>query len=644
MVTIVLRFNIQNVQLRFILFTFFIFFLSLSGLTGQENYVPPKIPDKTLKALNDAVLSAAAGNTDSSVKAINELIEKYPTWTLPRQKLSEIYYNAGQKENAISTLESTIAIDTSSQIHQLYSLGRLYEATDSLDDAMKVYRCILRLGTLHPDLIKKTTINIDQLEQKMKLRHDEIKITFTPFPPEINTPNEEYLGRWTLDGKEFIFTRRFNHQEDILIASYENPLAIEVKDFPFNTAANEAAQTISPDGKYLVFTSCERADGFGGCDLYISEQKQNTWSRPVNMGSSINTPSWESQPCFGLDGTTIYFSSSRVGGFGGRDIWWVKKLPNGTWSTPINAGKEINSANNEESPFIHFDGRTMYFMRDGKSGLGGFDLYISRMGLDGQWQAPENMGSPINTGTDEGAFSLHPDGRHAVITRVTPDQRNDLFEFLLPDKFLSSPVQALEVHVTEEKTNHPVRATIEVFEVTGQDTIRTSQLSDETGRITMTLERNKSYGMITSADGYLMHSLNLPPDTSVVRTLEVEMTPIAASTNKTIVLENIFFETASSALLPSSDPELNKLLQTLQNNPSMKIEIRGHTDNVGDESYNQKLSEARAQSVYQYLLDHSIDVSRLSYKGFGETQPVASNDSEVGRRQNRRTEFVILKI
>jgi len=230
----------------------------------------------------------------------------------------------------------------------------------------------------------------------------------------------------------------------------------------------------------------------------------------------------------------------------------VSELSRGKWSKPFNAGPEINTANNEASPFIHFDGRTMYFMRDGNNGLGGYDLYISHMDIDGQWQVPENMRAPINSGSEEGALSLHPDGKTAVMTRMTADQRNDLFEFQLPEKYLSSPMQALQLRVVDEETKKPLHARLEVFEVTGHDTIRTSQWSDESGNITMALEKNKSYGLIASSEGYIMHSINLEPDTGTIRKLEIEMIPLTSAVEKTIVLQNIFFSTGSATLLPST--------------------------------------------------------------------------------------------
>ncbi|MEP6795382.1 MAG: OmpA family protein [Saprospiraceae bacterium] len=640
----VLLSNLRIIDLRIKIFALFVFLLSVTALSGQRTNSPPKISAKSSKELDDAVLAAATGNIDGPINTINDLIAKYPTWTLPRQQLSHIYYTAGKIHNAIKTLEASLAIDTLSQLQQVYTLGRMYEENSDFIHAVELYKMVISLGSDQPDLIKKAITNLNALESKRNLWQSEVKIAITPMAPDINTPNEEFLGRWTLDGKQMIFTRRLNHQDDLFIAQFDSTMNVTIQDFPYNTSSDEAAQTISPDGKYLIFTACDRKDGLGSCDLYVSVRKKDSWTTPINMGPNFNTASWESQPCFGQDGMSIYWSSSRPGGFGGRDIWMVRQLSSGNWSKATNAGPTINTPNNEASPFIHFDGRTMYFMRDGNEGLGGYDLYVSRMGLDGKWKTPENMKAPINSGADEGALSLNPDGKTAIITRMTDNQLNDLFEFQLPDEFLSPPVQALEVHVNDAETKNAVHARLEIFEVTGHDTIRSSQWSDDLGNITMSLERNTGYGLIASAEGYIMHSINLQPDTVAVKKLNIAMTPFTSAVDKTIALENIFFSTGSAILLPASDAELNKLYLTMRTNAGMKIEIRGHTDNEGTEEDNQRLSEARAMAVYQYLVSRGIDAGMISYKGFGESKPIATNDTSEGRKQNRRTEFYILKI
>ena len=623
-----------------------VFFLTLSITLciGQGDYVPTKVPAKFEKELAEAVLMANGGQAETAISMIEDMIDKYPTWTTARKELSKIYYELGKKQKAVDQLEAMLAIDTTSQLPELYSLGRIYEGISEPERALACYDALLKKNPADKALADRATASKLALEKKRDLWKSNDAIQLQPFDSDINTPNHEFLGRWMLDGQTMVFTRRVFTQEDIFFASFDSTAGLwRIEEFTFNSPQNEGAHALSPDGNYLIFSSDNRQDGLGSSDLYLSFKQNGQWTRPTNMGPAFNNAAWDGQPCFGLDGLTLFYASARPGGMGGRDIWYVYQLSAGKWSNPINAGPAINSAGDDESPFVHYDGQTMYFMRNSKEGLGGYDLYITRKGIDGKWQKAENMGSPINTGADEGALTVHPNGKNAIITRMTEDAKNDLFEFELPEKFRSAPLQALTVTITDQGTAQPIRARIELFEIGESDTIRFSQWADNDGKISAVTRRNVSYGLMVSADGYIMYSANLEPDTSSRRELDIKMIPITNAQEKVIVLQNIFFETGSAELLPTSDPELNKLLWTLRKNTEMKIEIRGHTDNEGDDKSNQVLSEARAKAVYQYLLGRGIDGGRLSYKGFGETQPIADNKTEKGRKQNRRTEFTINK-
>ncbi len=589
-------------------------------------------------------MAAAGGQTASAISEVENLIEKYPTWTEARHALSRIYYEANKKAEAISTMEKAIAIDTSSQLQQLYSLARMYEESGSITKAQSAYKAVIRNDKGNGPA-KLSVENLSRLDAKAQLYKSNYVIHIAALSDDINSSGNEVLGRWTLDGRSVIFTRMMSDQEDIYIALYDSlGNVISVTPFSFNTGLNEGGHAISPDGKYLIFTSCNRNDGLGSCDLYLTVLKDNVWQKPVNMGPAFNSISWDSQPCFGLDGKSIYFSSARSGGFGGRDIWMVAEITPGKWSEPRNLGPQINTVNNEASPYVHFDGRTIYFMRDGKEGLGEYDLYISRQGIDHAWKDAVNMGSPISTPADEGALSIHPNGKTALITRKTSDRKNDLFQFELPADFLATPVQALTVQVMDAVSNKPIRAKLEVIDFVNVDTIRLSQRGDEKGNIIVTLDRNHEYGIISVAEGYILESVNLPADTQAMRFLKIKMTPITSAAEKSFVLNNIFFQTGSAVLIKTSDAELKKLYQTLVDNPTMKIEIAGHTDNTGTDELNQKLSESRAKAVYQYIIEHKIDPSRLTFIGHGSTKPIASNDTESGRKQNRRTEFRILHL
>ncbi|HEY3387533.1 MAG TPA: hypothetical protein VGK46_13545, partial [Saprospiraceae bacterium] len=441
--------------------------------SAQGTYTPPKVSSKYQKELDEAVLLSQGGQTGQAVKMIEEIIAKNPSWTTPRQKLSRIFYESGNKQAAIEQLEASLAIDTLSQLNELYALGRIYEDVNQPERALACYNAVIHKGVHEQGLVQKASASVASLEKKKALWESNENTTFHSFDEDINTPNHESLGRWTLDGQKMVFTRLVFEQEDIFFASFDSTAKIwKIEEFPHNTPQNEGAHAVSPDGNYLIFTSCNRNDGMGSCDLYLSVKEQGLWSKPINMGPAFNSSAWDGHPCFGLDGLSLFYSSGRPGGMGGRDIWYVYQISAGKWSNPVNAGPTINSANNEESPFVHFDGQTIYFMRDGKEGLGGYDLYMSRKGIDGKWQSAENLKSPINSGTDEGALTLHPDGRRAIITRMTENNKNDLFAFSLPEKFRAEPIHALNVTITDYVTNKPVRARLELFEVSDQDTIR----------------------------------------------------------------------------------------------------------------------------------------------------------------------------
>lgn len=468
-------------------------------------------------------------------------------------------------------------------------------------------------------------------------------VSFTSLPEGINSIDDEELGRWNLDGKTLIYTRLTKERVGLHIAQFDNTgKMISVGAFPFDAIYNGGGHTLSPDGRHLVFTLCGRPGGMGGCDLYTSELLNGKWTTPKNMGPDVNSPSWESQPVFGLDGQNIYYASTRPGGMGGTDIWMIRQISQGNWSKPKNLGSGINTINNEGSPYIHFDGRTLYFMRDGSTGLGGYDLYFAQLGINDRWRVAENMGSTINSSADEGGLAIHPDGKTAIITRFTTDRQNDLFQFQLPEKFSAAPLQALNVVVKDMLTLKPVKARLEIYQVEAFDTTRLSQWADDQGKIKTPVLRNKSYGVIAEAEGYILYSANLVGENTAERNLEIKMISLASAKDQVIVLQNVFFESGSSSILPASIPELKKLMLTLKTNAKMQMEIRGHTDNVGSEETNVILSENRAKSVYDYLVSGGIEPSRLTYSGKGETQPIADNTTSEGRKQNRRTEFKVI--
>lgn len=482
--------------------------------------------------------------------------------------------------------------------------------------------------------------------------------------PGVNTAQPEYFPAITTDEQQFLFTRQLEdsrspvgYNEDFFISRKVDGVWTEARNIgaPINSILNEGAPTFSPDGRYLIFTACEIMGGFygegrqgrGSCDLFISERNGNGWKDPVNMGPSVNTPNWETQPSFSSDSRSIYFIRGYRDHerYGDQDIY-VSELRDGKWQRAVPLTNTINTPDREESVFIHPDNQTLYFSSNGHPGMGGLDIYVSRRQPNGEWGTPENLGYPINTHESENSFVVSASGKHAFFAsdRVGGQGDLDIYMFELPEKARPVAVTYLKGRITDAKTGKPLEAKFELIDLEKNETVVESQAYEGSGEYLVSLPANKSYALNVSHPGYLFHSehfeLVLPEN---VKAYEKNIQLQAIETGKTVVLRNIFFDTDKYDLKPLSIAEVDRLIEFLNENPSLKIEIGGHTDSEGTDAANQVLSENRAKAVYDYLVENGIAASRLSFKGYGETKPVAANDTEEGRAQNRRTEFMVVE-
>lgn len=511
-------------------------------------------------------------------------------------------------------------------------------------------------------------------------------VTFQPksLGPGINTEDPEYLPAINAEGDLLIFTRRRSlpsgsAQEDLFVSTriageWTPARPLEEINTPEN---NEGGQSLSADGRFLAFGAARKKPNYGSFDLYLCERKPEGWSAPRNIGATVNSKNWDSQPSLSSDGHVLYFASDRPGGQGGKDIWVTHSLKEGYWSAPRNLGLPINTPEDEQVPFIHPDGRSLYFETTGLPGMGGSDLYVSYLQEDGSWSKPLNLGYPINTKANESGLFVGIDGQTAYFAtdRSTFDpesasifeqaggQQTDIFSFTLPEAVRPAPVTYLKARVQDAIARFPIEdASVELMQLDTRQTVAYST-TDEDGTFLVCLPSGKSYALHVEAPGYLFASKNfdLPPQEEVLRPKEViinlERIPRAPTRDTVIpeqspaepkveaapvVLENIFFESGSARLRLESRLDLDRLVYLLRQNPHLKIQINGHTDSVGNEEDNQLLSEERAMAVRQHLIEQGIDAKRLSAKGFGETRPIASNDTPEGRQRNRRTEFQII--
>jgi outer membrane protein OmpA-like peptidoglycan-associated protein len=463
----------------------------------------------------------------------------------------------------------------------------------------------------------------------------------------INTAEPEYFPSLSIEGNKLIFTRRVNNRNEDFFGTIKDKSGWR-KAVPLrgniNTPENEGAQNISQDGSWLFFTGCYRPDGYGSCDIYMSYLTENGWSQPFNLGDKINTDQWESQPSISPDKRDLYFASRRPGGYGGSDIYVSHRLSNGSWSKPENLGPEINTTGDETEPFIHADNQTLYFVSNGLPGYGGSDIYLTRKDSTGKWQKPENLGYPINTIDNDGTMVIASDGVTTYFSSNRSDSRgaNDLYTFQMRPSMQPHKTLWIKGKVFDKKTAAGLPSAVELIDLATKQTISKVQ-TDETGNYLITLPVGKDYAFNVNRRGYLFYSDNYSlrdksPDSTYQK--DIPLQPIEV--NAFIVLKNIFFDFNKYNLKPESQVELDKVVQLMQDNPTLKIQIAGHTDAIGNAADNRKLSENRAKAVVKYLAGKNISITRLSAKGYGSTQPVADNKTEEGRAQNRRTELKVI--
>ncbi|MBQ7735366.1 MAG: OmpA family protein [Bacteroidales bacterium] len=507
-------------------------------------------------------------------------------------------------------------------------------------------------------LMKETHKGLETCEFAINAIKNPVDFSPINIGPNINSEYDEYLPAVVADESEIIFTvmrpRDNNTQcafcqmeEDFYASKRENG---EWKpryklDYPINTGYNEGAQCISPDGKYLFYTICNTDFGNGSCDLYWSKRIGNRWSRPRNFDAPVCTKFWESQPSIAPDGKTIYFASNRPGGFGKMDIWKTTMTEEGLFSVPENLGKNINTEGDDSAPFIHADGRTLYFVSDGHPGMGGKDIFFATL-TDTGWTRPVNLGYPINTPADEINILINAAGTTAYFSTDKEGGYGgqDLYYFALDERLRPTPVTYIKGKVFDENTHEPLHAAIEMVDLNTNE-VTTSTFSDPvTGEFLACILTGSNILLNVSHPYYLIHSENFQIEKNYTE-LNPYLKNIALKrpeVGETFVLRNVFFDFDKSTLKKESEVELNKLVDYLTSNKGIKIEIGGHTDNQGSESYNERLSNDRAKAVYDYLVNKGIDSKRMSYKGYGMSKPVATNDTEEGRALNRRTEFTII--
>lgn len=610
-------------------------------------------------------------------------------------KAKELYaqsiklFGERKADEAIPYMEQAIKQDPNFTDAYL-KLGQLYEFTRRYDPALAVYRnaiklqpdspasgsayqslsnTLLRLGRYSealPYLEKYQTLFAPQSAQAKRITRQIETARFAqeaiqhpqavdpkPLSSTLQTTPSQYFPVLTADEQTLVFTAlKPEGDEDLMTATFNGEIWSPPTSLAsnINTPENEGTASLSADGRTIVFTACQGRKGFGSCDLYVSHKTGSDWSTPENLGPTINTRYYESQPALSADGRQLYFVSDRPGGKGRRDIWRSDLATTGDWNEPVNLGEPINTPFNEASPFIHPNGQSLFFASEGHIGMGGYDLFVADNGGSG-WSAPTNLGYPINTSEDQASLFVSANGTRAYYSyeeqKDGVSQKSRLYTFDLPESLREriKPVSYLKGMVTDAKTKKPLAANLEVIDLKTNQVVSRVQTDSQTGQYTAVLPSGGEYALYVSQPGYLFKSLSFDFTQKTkgdAMSLTVPLEPALAGASANETLNNLFFETGRYDLADKSKTELDHLSTFLQANPTYKVEISGHTDDKGDAAINLALSQKRAQAVVAYLAKAGVEASRIKAVGYGKTRPLVPNTTDENRRLNRRIEWKLL--
>ncbi len=645
------------------------FILTLSLLQAQQTVAPGQLTStdkKAIKLFNEAKRFYDGRQDGKAEESLKKAIKQDKNFMEPHMLMAAICLVQNRQKERAEHLQRAIELGPNFFVENYFFLAETEFRLTELEKAKLHYQQFLKFTRIHPDEREQAEFMLKCADFSIEARKHPLSIQFRNMGEAVNSSEFDYFPTITADEQNLYYTRRLpcascigSWQEDLFLAKagpqgWSTGRVVQ----ELSSQGNEGAPSVSADGNYMFITMSQEmgggymggnAKGFGSCDIFYTQKINGRWTKPVNLGPSINSAQWESQPSFSSDGKTLYFvrgNPLRNGTVKNIDIFYSVVEADGKFGTAQRLPENINSKDEEESVFIHPDNQTLYFSSRGHVGMGGADIFMSRRKADGNWGDPVNLGFPVNSADDENSLLVSPSGRMAYFAsdREGGVGGLDLYEFELPAQLKPEPITYVKGSVYHAQTRQPLEASFELIDLDSQKLL-TRSYSQKNGEFLVTLTANKNYLVNVSREGFLFYSDNfilrdLKTDFNKPFVLNIPLEPI--DTGSTVELKNVFFDVNKSELRPESCTELDKLVAFLLKNPNLKIELGGHTDNTGDKKANQLLSENRAKAVQQYLVNTGkIGVGRLSYRGYGDSRPKVPNDTAENKAKNRRTEFKV---
>lgn len=631
-------------------FIFSSMFLLVSNIYGQDKEVK--------KMLSEAESLYEADEVDDALKLFINADKLKPNDPHTTFMIGTCYHDLGRGLEALPYLEKSEKAGNKNIVLNYY-LGLSYHLAHKFDKSIaSLQKFMGNSKGATEEMIERARMTMDYCRNGQELMKDPVKVIIKNLGPNVNSKYPDYVPAISADETVLLFTSRRDNStggEIALDGFYHEDVYISTKTdtvwspaqklgFGINTAGHDGCVGISPDGQEMyIYRDVKKEKNAG--DLYVSDLKGDQWSTPKNMGPGINSKYWEPSGSITADEKTFFFTSNREGGVGGTDIYMVKKLPNAQWGAPILLGPEVNTKYDEDGPFIHADGKTLYFSSTGHNSMGGYDIFSVVVDVEtGKVKdKPKNIGYPINTANDDIFFVWSADNKRAYFSSMREGGYGEKDLYMLERDEANAALVVLKGTIKSCNNDKSLAATIIVTDNATGKPLGIYNSNSSTGKYTVILPAGKNYGIAVEAPGYLFYSKNIDvPLLNHYLEIKDSICLEKIEVGTTIVLRNVFFDVNKATLRSESESELARLTDILKNNPTIKIQIDGHTDSDGNDDHNLKLSDGRAHAVVQYLVTKGISKDRLSWKGYGETKPVAPNDTPENKQLNRRTEFEIL--